>query len=377
MSPKDNNIEELFRSGLEDFELPVNDAMWQSISTQIPHSTAVTTASKAGFFSGSVKIIALSTLALTAVIATTYLVTSGIEETKYKEKQNNIADTNKQIVEKENVDPIKPSTTTIEYKEILDQIADDKSANEKEPESPIAPKSIIKVTPQNNLETKYNSVAQLFLSAPKKSVSSPSTIIENKEAIKPNTSVNNPISSIDVKVEAMKTDQIIASILAMPVGGYAPLEVSFNQQSEFSSINWDFGDGQQSKESKPSHVFEKAGNYTITLTLTDSKGKLYKDTRTIEVLSNSSISNIPNIFTPNNDGVNDTFFITGKNIDEFHLMVMDLKGNLVFSTNNMEEKWDGMSKNGTIVPKGQYVILLIARGADGKVFEFNKSLTVQ
>ena len=54
-------------------------------------------------------------------------------------------------------------------------------------------------------------------------------------------------------------------------------EVSFVDKSHDSDGNigswqWDFGDGSTSTEREPSHVFEKPGNYTVTLTVRDDGG---------------------------------------------------------------------------------------------------------
>jgi len=54
---------------------------------------------------------------------------------------------------------------------------------------------------------------------------------------------------------------------------------------------------------------------------------------------------IPNTFTPNYDGVNDGFKAVGYNINKFHLRIYDRWGHLVFETTDMNESWDGHTKN--------------------------------
>jgi gliding motility-associated-like protein len=54
---------------------------------------------------------------------------------------------------------------------------------------------------------------------------------------------------------------------------------------------------------------------------------------------------IPNTFTPNYDGTNDGFKAVGYNINKFHLRIFDRWGHLVFETNDMNEAWDGHTKN--------------------------------
>ncbi|MFI8708328.1 collagenase [Bacillus sp. NPDC077411] len=49
------------------------------------------------------------------------------------------------------------------------------------------------------------------------------------------------------------------------------------------SYLWDFGDGETSTEANPTHVYEKAGTYTATLTMEDDKGKESKELMTVHV----------------------------------------------------------------------------------------------
>src|SRR4030066_205574 len=61
-----------------------------------------------------------------------------------------------------------------------------------------------------------------------------------------------------------------------PMSGAPSLTVRFNGSASGGcppyTYSWDFGDGGSSSEQSPSHTYEKAGNYTAKLTVTDSKG---------------------------------------------------------------------------------------------------------
>jgi PKD repeat protein len=56
--------------------------------------------------------------------------------------------------------------------------------------------------------------------------------------------------------------------------GNAPLSVVFEDRSigEISSVTWNFGDGQTSAERNPTHVYEEAGSYDVTLSVTGPYG---------------------------------------------------------------------------------------------------------
>ena len=55
------------------------------------------------------------------------------------------------------------------------------------------------------------------------------------------------------------------------VSGYAPLNISFtNGTVGADSASWSFGDGGTSADWSPTHTFQNAGTYTVTLTATSS-----------------------------------------------------------------------------------------------------------
>src|SRR5215470_1246052 len=70
---------------------------------------------------------------------------------------------------------------------------------------------------------------------------------------------------------------IEVSISASPSSGAAPLNVSFTPSVKLSAgyatdYYWSFGDGQTSTSALPVHVYQNAGTYTATLSVTDSAG---------------------------------------------------------------------------------------------------------
>lgn len=66
----------------------------------------------------------------------------------------------------------------------------------------------------------------------------------------------------------------VANYLAEPSGGQAPLTVQFTDLSTGNpkSWEWSFGDGTQSGDKNPVHIFQGAGNYNVTLRVTNAYG---------------------------------------------------------------------------------------------------------
>jgi len=66
----------------------------------------------------------------------------------------------------------------------------------------------------------------------------------------------------------------VADFVAVPASGFAPLVVAFEDRSAglITAWSWDLGDGAVSNEPALSHVYELAGTYTVTLTVSGPAG---------------------------------------------------------------------------------------------------------
>lgn len=78
---------------------------------------------------------------------------------------------------------------------------------------------------------------------------------------------------------------------------------------------------------------------------------------------------ISNIFTPNNDGINDVFKITTKNITTLNCKIYNRWGILVGELKNANDIWDGRTTAGLECSEGVYYYVLTATADDGKEHE--------
>jgi gliding motility-associated-like protein len=74
---------------------------------------------------------------------------------------------------------------------------------------------------------------------------------------------------------------------------------------------------------------------------------------------------IPNSFTPNGDGLNDTFGVYGEAIKDFRIQVFNRWGQLIFESSDVTQRWNGVF-DGQQVPQGSYVYRVVASGVTGK-----------
>lgn len=99
-----------------------------------------------------------------------------------------------------------------------------------------------------------------------------------------------------------------------------------------------------------------------TLTASNAFGCSASDTVSVRLLCGQSRIYIPNAFTPNNDGRNDKFLLTGQGIRLVKwLRIYDRWGGIIFertnfNVNDQNAAWDGKQK-GQPVPAGSYVYL--------------------
>lgn len=124
---------------------------------------------------------------------------------------------------------------------------------------------------------------------------------------------------------------------------------------EFIAWEWEFGDGTLSKEKDPVHKFKTAGTFEVKLIGTDIYGCSIIESNAVNVTQPVEMMAIPNAFTPNGDGLNDTFIPKMKGITEFDLLIFNLWGERIHKSNGIESKgWDGTYK-GQLLPAGNYI----------------------
>ena len=123
-----------------------------------------------------------------------------------------------------------------------------------------------------------------------------------------------------------------------------PIQFTNTATGDYINIAWDFGDGSVSNEENPIHTFVKEGNYVVTQTVTYAFGCIYTYTVTLTVDKGYKLI-IPNGFTPNGDGINETFKPVSSGLKSLQLDVYDTWGELIYSEKGETLRgWDGKVK---------------------------------
>lgn len=119
------------------------------------------------------------------------------------------------------------------------------------------------------------------------------------------------------------------------------------------SYVWDFGDGTQLTGANVSHQYKidySNWHFPLTLTATNSYGCVSDSTKNIDVQFF-----VPNVFTPNDDGVNDIF------MPDVKLEIYDRNGILIYKGT---EGWNGYFKDAK-ADDDSYFYYLIYKDGDG------------
>ena len=161
-------------------------------------------------------------------------------------------------------------------------------------------------------------------------------------------------ATTEVEVKLFQKPYVFTSPDQYPFQGD---EIVLNAQANVSgTYTWSPEDGLSCVEcSSTSLIAEENAEYFVHFV--DENGcEAMDDVRIIL----EGIIYVPNTFTPDGDGQNDLFYPKGGNIDEFHMLVFNRWGEVMFESHNFEGQWDG-TYGGKPCKDGTYVWKIIYR----------------
>ena len=95
-----------------------------------------------------------------------------------------------------------------------------------------------------------------------------------------------------------------------------------------------------------------------------------------EVVGDYWIEKLPDVFTPNNDGVNDVFLINSKGLLDFNIVILDKTSQAIFTSNDSNFRWSGLTRAGEPVAEGNYVYFITAKDSKGTIIKEFSTLSV-
>jgi len=150
--------------------------------------------------------------------------------------------------------------------------------------------------------------------------------------------------------------------------------ISFlNQSTNASSYLWTFRTKDSSKLVSPVYVYTDTGDYQVIL-VAYGINNCTNDTvyGFIKIISDQITIYIPNAFSPNGDGINDVFDITGVGIKSYSYNIYNRWGENIFRGT---AAWDGNFK-GVQVPDGVYIYMFDITDVFGEHHCLNGNVTL-
>ena len=178
---------------------------------------------------------------------------------------------------------------------------------------------------------------------------------------------NTATASVLVNVE-----DVVPSFSFEYIGEYG-IQVT-NQTDNAAQISWGFGDEIVSNQNQYLYEFPGLDSWQVTMYVEGPLGCVKSVTEFYNPLANIYI---PSAFTPNGDGINDVFLMKGHDLKRFEISIFNRWGDVVFSSNDIEQAWTGSAKNGEFfVPDGVYNYVVTAEGVRGNIIEKNGTITI-
>ncbi len=120
-------------------------------------------------------------------------------------------------------------------------------------------------------------------------------------------------------------------------------------QGNPTSWTWSFGDiaNSGSNIQNPSFTYTDSGNYVVELWVENQYGCRDSIQKTVRIDPDFTLY-VPNAFTPESQGPNNTFYPKGVGIDEkcYKMWIFDRWGNMIWFTEKWGKGWDGHANDG-------------------------------
>ena len=190
--------------------------------------------------------------------------------------------------------------------------------------------------------------------------------------------VSDDVCSVNDSIFVDLLDPPVASFTATPLSGCSPMEVTLSNNSENATAYfWNFGDGSAPQTTTDLsglvHIYsDSLMNQSYVIQLIAQQGPFCADTAVIGIITtvcgctnieadnynpNATVDDgscifpdpiieAPNVFTPNQDGLNEIFELDWKNLKSLRLIVLNRWGNILYDQTSEDlinniPAWDG------------------------------------
>ena len=169
-----------------------------------------------------------------------------------------------------------------------------------------------------------------------------------------------------------------ADFTASQQNGSDSLNVVFTNESSLGpniTYYWNFGNGNLDTTTNlnfsPNQTFYGTNTYTVTLVASNGIDGCNDTTSLLIYIDITPFIEVPNVFTPNNDGVNEYFTVNYKGYKDLNMIIFNRWGNKMFETTNLNVGWDGAGAS-----EGTYYYIVTGKSINNEPFESKGYLTL-
>lgn len=357
MNKENKPIEDLFKDAFENFEKVPSSNVWSGIQAGINAPVAGTAAAAKGTMSIGAKIgIAVATVGVIATTLYVGFINTGEEKATINQQ--------KVVTEQENI-----LTPIVEEENISAETITEKTENKES--NPIVitnkneEKSVIEISDKKGKTTDdriNQSSSKVDDNSTPKDITTENTsestennvsASENNEITDKQEISNNKATEPFQKEEKPKEEvaPLTATINVNQASGEVPFLLTFSTPEVADKYTWKLNGLTISNSQSSSIEVSATGTQKLELTVTKGKETL-QSIQIIDAKKSASVS-IPNIFTPNQDGVNDVFRIE-EGFNQLSVRILDQNYKELHSWVGEYGFWDGTYPDGSMAPNGVY-----------------------
>ena len=183
---------------------------------------------------------------------------------------------------------------------------------------------------------------------------------DNLQSIIPNVDTTIVVEGMIIGCNQVATDTIHIIVDMNPVAHFTFGDTNLGELIVFEdsttigspiSWSWHFGDGEIENGPTASHVFSAPGLYEVTLQVVTENGCTDSVVVSIDV---SELFQLPNVLTPNNDGVNDALRVYSSYAEKINMKIYDRWGHVVWAGSGDEVIFYGRTHEGIGLSSGTY-----------------------
>jgi gliding motility-associated-like protein len=138
-----------------------------------------------------------------------------------------------------------------------------------------------------------------------------------------------------------------------------------------TTYSWSYDNGTEASTAvNPSITYSQPGEYVMTMMATDSYHCSYPVIQPISITEGVNMNDfvIPNVITPNGDGVNDVLFLPAilEECIQYKIVILNRWGNPVYEMNSAQNAFSGRDQGGKELSEGVYFYIVKSDDIDCK-----------